>query len=91
MWAVKLGKDDKYRISPSSCSCGLGFRAFRRHQQRRHQEDAHCSPLPPSLSARAPLRRRLLDVQCRVVRKNIRRLRFDAGEMTQEQLGELAG
>lgn len=26
-----------------------------------------------------------------VVRNNIRRLRFDAGEMTQEQLGRLAG
>lgn len=26
-----------------------------------------------------------------VVRNNIRRLRFDAGEMTQEQLGKLAG
>ena len=26
-----------------------------------------------------------------MVRNNIRRLRFDAGEMTQEQLGKLAG
>lgn len=26
-----------------------------------------------------------------VVRNNIRRLRFDAGEMTQEELGKLAG
>ncbi len=26
-----------------------------------------------------------------VVRNNVRRLRFDAGEMTQEQLGKLAG
>ena len=26
-----------------------------------------------------------------VVRNNIRRMRFDAGEMTQEQLGKLAG
>jgi putative transcriptional regulator len=26
-----------------------------------------------------------------VVRNNIRRLRFDAGEMTQEQLGKLSG